>query len=229
MITTLLFDLDNTVLNFDTGERAALTEAFKAFGIDPSDALLEEYHRINIKYWEKLERGELSRIEVLEGRFDELFANHGISCTGAEIQGVYEHTLARYHDFMPGAEEMLEALRGKYDMYIISNGCAEIQAQRIKDAGLKRFFRDFFVSENIGYDKPDKRFFDHCASHIPDFRAENALVIGDSLTSDIRGGMNAGIRTCLLSLKRNTAFGEIRPDFVIFELPELIELLRDLA
>ncbi|MDO4983850.1 MAG: YjjG family noncanonical pyrimidine nucleotidase [Eubacteriales bacterium] len=229
MITTLLFDLDNTVLNFDSGEKAALNESFRAFDIEPTEELLEEYHHINIKYWEKLERGELSRIEVLEGRFDELFEKRGISCTGRQIQSTYEHALANYHDFMPGAEETLEALSGRYDMYIISNGCAEIQAQRIWDARLTRFFKDFFVSENIGFDKPDKRFFDYCAEHIPNFQPENALVIGDSLTSDIRGGNNAGIKTCLLSLKKNPNFDTVRPDFMIFELSELEKLLHNLA
>lgn len=229
MIRTLLFDLDNTILNFNFGERAALKTAFRAFGIVPTDVLLEEYHHINIKCWEKLERGELNRTEVLEGRFDELFKNHCISCTGRQIQSTYEHELANYHDFMPGAQKLLEDLKGRYDMYIISNGCAEIQAKRINDAKLDRFFRDFFVSEDIGYDKPDIRFFEFCAGHIPDFRADNALVIGDSLTSDILGGINAGIKTCLYSLKRDTSFKDIKPDFVIFELSELEKLLSDLA
>ncbi len=223
----LLFDLDNTVLNFDSGERAALLEAFESFGIEPTEELLGDYHHINIKYWEKLERGELSRIEVLEGRFDELFRLYGIDCTGERIQGVYEKNLCLHYDFIPDAEELLEKLYEKNDLYIVSNGCAEVQASRIAGAGLRKYFKDFFISENIGFDKPDVRFFDACFSAVPDFEKERAIMIGDSLTSDIKGGKNAGIKTCWLNPDRKPVPLINKPDFVITSLREIPEKLGE--
>jgi len=223
----LLFDLDNTILDFDKGERAALSEAFRRFQIEPTEKLLEDYHRINIKFWERLEKGEITRIEVLEGRFDELFRLYGIDCTGEKIQGVYEKNLGTHFDFMAGAKELLEKLYEKNDLYIVSNGCAEIQASRIEGANLRKYFKDFFVSENIGYDKPDKRFFDYCFLSIPDFERERAIVIGDSLTSDIKGGKNAGVRTCWFNIGGKPVPIFNRPDYVISSLDELPGTLKD--
>ena len=223
----LLFDLDNTILDFDSGERAALLDAFRLFRIDPTEKLLEDYHHINIKYWEKLEKGELSRIEVLEGRFDEVFRLYGIDCSGAKIQSVYEKNLGDHYDFMPGAEELLEKLHEKNDLYIVSNGCASVQSSRIAGAGLKKYFKDFFVSENIGFDKPDARFFEYCFFNIPDFDKEKTIIIGDSLTSDIRGGKNAAVKTCWLNLDNRSVPTPDGPDFVLSSLTELPEKLKD--
>ena len=223
----LLFDLDNTILDFDSGERAALLDAFRQFRIEPTEKLLEDYHHINIKYWERLERGELSRMEVLEGRFDELFHLYGIDCTGKIIQSVYEKNLGSHYDFMPGAKELLEKLYEKNDLYIVSNGCAEIQASRIEGANLKKYFKDFFVSENIGFDKPDARFFACCFSNIPDFDKKKAVVIGDSLTSDIKGGKNAGVLTCWFNVGGKPVPLINKPDVVIRSLAELPEKLKE--
>lgn len=225
----LLFDLDNTILDFNSGERAALSGAFRHFGIEPTEEVLSAYHKINIKYWEKLETGELSRREVLEGRFDELFALYNIDCTGEKIQGVYEKELGKHHEFIDGAKELLEKLYEKNDLYIVSNGCTGIQKARIAGAGLEKYFKAFFISEEIGYDKPDVRFFDHCAARIPDFSKERAVIIGDSLTSDIRGGKNAGITTCWFDPDGRRAPLLNKPDYVINKLSELPEKLKAFA
>ncbi len=199
----LLFDLDNTILDFNSGERAALSTALRYFGIEPDEELLNVYHRINIKYWEMLERGELTRSEVLEKRFDELFEVCGInSCTGKEFQLVYGKHLGEQHDFMPCAEKLLEEIYEKNDLYIVSNGCTEIQASRIADSGLEKYFKDFFISEKIGYDKPDVRFFDYCFA-------------------DIKGGKNAGIATGWFNPGKKPVPAVDKPDFVIYGLDEL--------
>ena len=222
----LLFDLDNTILDFNSGERAALSAALSCFGIEPDEEILSVYHRINVKYWEMLERGELTRSEVLEKRFDELFEVRGInSCTGKEAQLVYGKHLGEQHDFMPGAEKLLEEIYRKNDLYIVSNGCTEIQASRIADSGLEKYFKDFFISEKIGYDKPDVRFFDYCFANIPDFSADRAVIIGDSLTSDIKGGKNAGIATCWFNPGKKPVPTDDKPDFVIYGLDVLTKEL----
>ena len=223
----LLFDLDNTILNFNSGERAALSAALRYFDIEPDEELLSIYHKINIKYWEMLERGELSRSKVLENRFDELFEVCGINgCTGKEFQFVYGKHLGEQHDFMPGAEKLLEEIYEKNDLYIVSNGCTEIQASRIADSGLEKYFKDFFISEKIGYDKPDICFFDYCFANIPAFSRDRAVIIGDSLTSDIKGGKNAGIATCWFNPWKKPIPIDGKPDFVIYGLDELTKKLN---
>lgn len=222
----LLFDLDNTILDFNSGEHAALSGALRHFGIEPTEEILSVYHEINIKYWEMLERGELSRKQVLEGRFDELFERYDIDCTGEKIQSVYEKYLGAQHEFVPGARELLELLYEKNDLYIVSNGCSGIQAPRIAGAGLEKYFKAFFVSEDIGYDKPDMRFFEYCIAHIPDFSHGRAVIIGDSLTSDIKGGKNAEITTCWFDPEKKSAPVRDKPDYVIYGLDELPEKLN---
>ena len=127
---------------------------------------------------------------------------------------------------MPGARELLELLYEKNDLYIVSNGCSGIQAPRIAGAGLEKYFKAFFVSEDIGYDKPDMRFFEYCIAHIPDFSHGRAVIIGDSLTSDIKGGKNAGITTCWFDPEKKSAPVRGKPDYVIYGLDELPEKLN---
>lgn len=130
---------------------------------------------------------------------------------------------------MDGALELLQELHGKYRLYAASNGTYEVQRRRIEESGIKPYFEDFFISKKIGYHKPDKKFFDYCFAHIPDFKLEESVIVGDSLSSDILGGKNAGLTTIWYQRDRNiTDHGAIHPDYRIFELSELPDLLKKL-
>ena len=130
---------------------------------------------------------------------------------------------------MDGALELLQKLHGKYRLYAASNGTYEVQRRRIEESGIKPYFEDFFISKKIGFHKPDKKFFDYCFSHIPDFKLEECVIVGDSLSSDILGGKNAGLTTIWYQRDRNiTDHGAIHPDYRIFELSELPDLLKKL-
>lgn len=226
MLKHVFLDLDNTILNFTAGEAKALSQALREAEIEPTQAVLDRYHIINIAHWELLEEGRLTREEVLVRRFEQLFRELGVHHSGAEINDQYEHLLSLQHEFIPGAEQLLRTLVTRYDLYLASNGAAMVQDPRLDAAGLRPYFKGIFISEKIGADKPSKAFFDYCFAAIPGFRPEEAVMVGDSLTSDIRGGLNAGLRTVWFNPHGKEPRPEIRPHHVIHSLAELPPLLK---
>ncbi len=221
----ILFDLDDTILDFRASERTAIRQTFEEFGIPADEAVLRRYSEINIGCWERLELGTMTRGEVLVGRFELLFRELGIDVPARSVQDRYESLLESGHRFIPGAPELLEQLFERYDLYLISNGNLVTQESRLKSAGISPYFKGIFISEQIGANKPERAFFDACFAAIPDFRREDAVIVGDSLSSDIRGGMNAGVRTCWFNPDGRIAVGDVRPDYEFRALSELPALL----
>ena len=228
MIKFVLFDLDDTILDFRKAEAIALTRALSEMGVEPSPQTIARYSAINKSQWELLEEKKLTRPQVLIRRFDILFGELGVQVSSQEAQQRYEAYLAMGHHFIPGAPELLEELVTKYRLFLVSNGTAPVQAGRIASSGIERFFEKIFISEAVGADKPQKPFFDRCFADIPDFRPEEAIIVGDSLTSDIRGGNNAGIATCWFNPKGLPRREGIQVDHEIRVLPELPPLLERL-
>lgn len=225
----LLFDLDNTILDFDKAEAIALSKTLREFGLEPTEHILSRYNKINKRHWEMLEDGLVTRAQVLVGRYEELFREFGIDQDGAPVAKCYENHLSEGHHFLPGAEALLDELYGKYDMYIVSNGSAVVQEGRLKSSGIGRYFKDIFISELVGYDKPSLKFFEACFARIPGFSRDKAIIIGDSLTSDIRGGKNAGIKTCWFNPESLPGRADIQPDYVVDSLQSLPELFEKLS
>lgn len=228
MIEFLFLDLDDTILDFHKAERIALSKTLRDFGLEPTDAVLSRYHIINKQHWEGLERGELTRQQVLVGRFQVLFQEMGIPVEALAVMKAYEQNLSIGHYFLPGAQEAVEALSRKYRLFLASNGTAVVQHSRLTSAKLYPFFEQVFVSQDIGFNKPSKDYFDRCIARIPGFDPEKALMVGDSLTSDILGGINAGMRTCWINPEHLPCRPDIRPDYTlqsIAQLPVLLETL----
>ena len=225
MIKNVFFDIDDTLLNFKKAEFEALSKTLRQLGIEPDSAMIERYSAINSAQWEKLERGELTRGQVLISRFELFFSEYGIGASAAEAQEKYEYLLGVGHWFIDGAPELLEALSGKYRLYIASNGTKSIQDRRIASAGIGKYFDRIFVSELIGAEKPQRAFFEYCFSQIPDFRREETIMVGDRLSSDILGGINAGILTCWFNPGALPARADIRHDYEIRCLAELPRIL----
>ena len=224
----LFFDLDDTLLDFHKAEAWALRQALRRSGIEPNDAVVARYSEINQSQWELLEEQKLTREQVLIRRFQLLFQELGVDASCEKTQHCYENMLAKGHDFMPGAPELLETLKGKYQLYLVSNGTAMVQDCRLRDSGIEKYFQGIFISERVGVDKPQKAFFDRSFATIPDFDPSQAMMIGDSLTSDIRGGNNAGIFTCWYNPKHKPRREEIHVDYEIADLMELPKLLETL-
>lgn len=229
MIRNVLFDLDDTLFDFHKAEKIALTKTLVHFGIDPTEETLALYSTINAAHWKRLELGEISREEVKVGRYRELFKTIGVECDPVKATAYYESMLAIGHYFMPGAPELLEELYGKYRLYIVSNGTAKVQEGRIGSSGIAKYMDGIFISQLLGANKPDKQFFDICFAEIPDFSLSETVIIGDSLSSDIKGGINAGITTVWFNPKGIENDNDIKPDYIIKELSEVPGLLSQIS
>jgi len=225
---TLLFDLDDTILDFHWAEAQALRRALQAVGIAPNDQIVARYSAINQRQWELLEEKKLTREQVLIRRFQLLFGELGVDASCQAAQDNYERFLGEGHRFLPGAEAVLALLYPRYDLYLVSNGTACVQDSRLKSAGISHYFGGVFISERLGADKPQKAFFDRCFAAIGNPPRDEAMIIGDSLTSDIRGGNNAGIRTCWYNPHGKPRREDIHVDWEISDLLELPGLLEAL-
>ena len=228
MMEFLLLDLDDTILDFHKAERIAVAKTLKDFGVEPTDAVLSRYHIINLQHWQRLEKGELTRDQVQEGRFRVLFEELGREADPVAVTRAYEHNLGIGHYFLPGAEAAVQSLHKKYRLFLASNGTASVQHSRLTSAGLYPYFEKVFVSQNIGFNKPSKDYFDACFSEIPGFDPQRAMMVGDSLTSDILGGINAGIKTCWVNPSHAPARADIQPDYEIENLSQLEAVLNAL-
>lgn len=229
MIRNVLFDLDDTLFDFHKAEKIALTKTLVHFGIDPTEETLALYSTINAAHWKRLELGEISREEVKVGRYRELFETIGVECDPVKATAYYESMLAIGHYFMPGAPELLEELYRKYRLYIVSNGTTKVQEGRIGSSGITKYMDGIFISQILGANKPDKQFFDICFAEIPDFLLSETVIIGDSLSSDIKGGINAGITTVWFNPKGIENDSDIKPDYTIKELSEVPGLLSQIS
>ncbi len=191
-----LFDADNTLLDFSRSEHEALSDCLIARGLPHDKAITDRYSVINDEEWKRLERGETTREILRIERFARFFREYGFDCDSEEMANDYMATLARKSYMMDGAAELIEQLAGHTRLFIVTNGIGLVQNARFNVTPMAKHFEGVFISEELGCAKPEKAFFDRVANDIPGFDPRETLIIGDSLTSDIRGGINAGIDTC---------------------------------
>ena len=228
MIKNVLLDLDDTIFDFHKAEKIALSKTLLSMGVEPTDAVTARYSEINASFWRRLELRELSREEVLVGRFRVLFEEIQVKADALWARKSYEKNLSLGHYFIDGAMELLSSLFGKYKLFLASNGTAAVQIPRIESSPIEKFFDGIFISELVGFDKPDERFFERIFASIEGFSRDETIIVGDSLSSDIKGGKNAGIKTCLFNPRGKNISGEILPDYEIRTLSELPTLLSGL-
>ncbi len=195
--TCLLFDLDYTLLDFDADMTMAFEKLYESCGFGAArpyaPAMLDTYEKYNVKWWGIFEAGGCTKPELFRNRFADFLAETGLSGDPDEMNRVYFDFLGQGGVLYPGAEDLLKDLAAEYPIYIITNGNADTAKTRIKNSGVSRYIRGCFVSEAIGFAKPDARYFDYVFSHIPGVEKEKAVVIGDSTHSDILGAQNAGV------------------------------------
>ena len=228
MIEFLFLDLDDTILDFHKAERIALSKTLRDFSLEPTDEVLTRYHIINAQHWRRLERREIDRQEVLVGRFRVLFAELGMEIDAGAVMKAYERNLSMGHYFLPGALEAVQSLHKKYRLFLASNGTAVVQHSRLQSAGLYPYFEQVFISQEVGFDKPSGEYFAACFARIPGFRPESAMMAGDSLTSDMLGGLNAGMHTCWITPASTPARADIVPEYRLESLAQLEALLETL-
>lgn len=232
MIKYLLWDIDNTLLSFDLAERASMTKGFDKFGLDIEDAkALEVYKNINDKYWKMLEKGQMTREEILTGRFEEFFALYDIAYDEKLVNDFnlfYQKELGKQVFFNDYAEEVLQKLSKDYKQYAVTNGSKVAQSGKLKNSGLDKVFDGAFISEDLGYDKPSLEYFDLVFERIGSKNKEEYILIGDSLTSDMLGSNNAGIRNIWYNPEDFDNKANIKVDYTIKNLKEVIEILENI-
>lgn len=227
----LLFDVDGTLLDFHKSQDKAITGTFEKFGYPLTEEIKSLYNRINQALWKKHERGEISRDLLIYQRFDELFEALGIKEDSHAFEHTYQHLLGQAAFPFPGAMELLSDLSKSHDLYIITNGVTETQYQRLHDSHIEDYVKDIFISGELGVQKPKKEFFDRCFEKLKEKGVEvklsDMLVIGDTLTSDILGGINAGLDTCWYNPDRLPADPKIPATYTVESFEELKRLLAD--
>ena len=195
MIKNVLLDLDDTIFDFHKAEAIAVSKTLQNMKIEPTPEVIQRYSEINLSQWKRLELGEIDRGEVKVGRYIKLFKELGVDASAIAAAKTYEGYLSIGHYFLPGVEDLLKTLSKNYRLYLVSNGTATVQKGRIGSSDIEQYFERIFISEIVGCNKPDVRFFEACFKEIPDFKKSETIIIGDSLSSDIQGGKNAGIYT----------------------------------
>lgn len=193
---TLLLDADNTLLDFQKAEARGIEAAFQAHCLPFSPEILALYSEINRRCWEEYERGQLDRDRLLIERFCRLFRQIDVEADAGAVALSYRDELGKGAYLIEGAREVCEELGKTADLYIITNGVAATQYSRFAASGLDKLVKRSFISEEIGYQKPRREFFAYVFAAIPDFHKDRTLVVGDSLTADIQGGIQAGVDTC---------------------------------
>ncbi len=191
----ILFDADGTLLDFERSEAEAVAEAMALHGVEPTESNIKLYSEINDGLWKRLERGEIEKSVLLYHRFELLLDAVKVTADAKAMARDYMNLLSQKGYMLAGAEELCRELFGKVKMYIVTNGVEFIQRGRYAICGIEKYFDGIFISDVIGHQKPSLKYFEHVEEHIEGFEKEMAVIVGDSLTSDMRGGLNFGIDT----------------------------------
>ena len=221
-----LIDADGTLFHFDMAEACALKSSFEKFGFVYSDSVLSIYRAINEQVWASFEKGEITIDSLQLLRFSRLFNETGIHCDVNAFNRIYLVELGKGTFLIDGALEICREItaRGK-PIYIVTNGIYQVQKSRIELSPVKEFISGYFVSEMIGFQKPDIGYFDYVFSNIPDVGRDRVIIVGDSITADIAGGINAGIDTCWYNERNNKNLSGIKPTYEISSLYELRQFI----
>lgn len=231
MIRAIFLDIDDTLLSFDGYVREAMKSGFEAFGIAPfEEGMLSVFHQVNSELWHRIEAGELSFGELLKIRWNLVFQALGLQGDGEKFEAYFRDRL--FYSAIPveGAKELLDYLHGKYILCAASNGPYHQQANRLKEGRMLDFFDHLFISEEIGFSKPSREFFHACMQRLNEGRAEpisakDVMVIGDSLSSDIAGGIGYGMQTVYFNPRQKEIPSEVKPNFTVGTLKEIEEIL----
>lgn len=221
----VLIDADETIFDFYLSEKTAIMNTCEEFGIQADDSDVSVYSRINDTLWKELERGLITREELREERFRRWFDYLSVKADVTNFDAHYAENLSKCGFLIDGALEFLEELSLLCDVYIVTNGLARTQRGRMNSSPAASYIKKMYVSEEIGYTKPDKRYFEYIFDDIGIYDISQFIILGDSLTSDMQGGRNAGIKTCLYKRHIKDVSPELC-DFAVSDYSEFISLVK---
>lgn len=226
--TALLLDLDHTLLDSDASEALAFERALASEGIADPGRYLPAYTQINRALWARVERGEITAEQVRTVRFEQLVVTTGIDASPEVLAGAFASGLGAYGELYPGAREVLDALAAEptVSLALVTNGLSEVQRARIDRLGLGRYFEVIAISSELGTAKPAPAIFEFALAGLGAPAKRSALMVGDSLSSDIQGGRNAGIATCWYNPRRRPGGDDGLVDHEIAALDTLLAFVR---
>ncbi|MBR1770870.1 MAG: HAD hydrolase-like protein [Lachnospiraceae bacterium] len=235
----VLWDVDGTLLNFLYAQRCAISKCLQEIGVEPTEEIIARYSAINDGYWKRLELGEVTKEQLLTGRFTSLFEEYDIRDVDVQaFRDQYEGTLGVVYAYQENSPDICKALRGRVRQYVITNGVTSVQRSKLQLSGFAELMEDIFISEQIGVPKPQEAFFDACIrrmeAQIGAVDRSRLLIVGDSLSSDIKGGVLSGIPTCwyrpedalsLADAQTQRLYAQYRPDYEISRLAQILDIV----
>lgn len=226
MIKAIFMDIDDTIFDFSLCVRGAFWEACAAAKITAVEETYQAFCRIDAALWDMQKAGRLTVDDVVRVRASRFTEAVNASTQAAAFQQAFQRALSAQTVFVQNASSVIRSLSGRFPLYAASNGMLDMQLSRLKSAELLLYFSDVFVSDEIGFEKPDGRFFTECLNRVH-FRPEEVLMVGDSLQSDIVGAAKTGLKSCWLNTAKRPNPSGMVPDYEIRELPELLTLHMD--
>ena len=223
----IMMDIDNTLLDFDAAERKALLETLQEYSLPCDDAALTRYHEINAALWAELNKGKLRREKLVVERFDKFAKEFHCDTKAVDLNRTYTEHLATHADVIPGAEEVLHELSEVATMIAVSNGTESVERGRLKLSGFEKYFDDVFISEAVGIAKPNPKIFQLAMRKLGIEQVDKVLVVGDSLSADIQGGINAGLDTCWVNANHAENESGLTPTYEVSALQELYPIVME--
>lgn len=228
--STVLWDVDGTLLDFSYSQRYAITRCFQSIGREITEEMVKRYNEINDFCWKQLELGKITKDRLLVERFITLFAEYDIRDVDVEsFRKEYQKRLGSVYRFLDDSLTVCKSLRGRVKQYVVTNGVSSTQRNKLKLSGLADVMDGLFISEEVGAPKPYREFFDYCLEHLEEKDRERILMVGDSLSSDIKGAVLAGIPSCWYRPAGTVNSTEYRPDYEIDDLHGIYGILDGAA
>ncbi|HFI0645780.1 TPA: YjjG family noncanonical pyrimidine nucleotidase [Streptococcus suis] len=223
----LLFDLDHTLLDFNQGEEVALTQFLEFMDVEDIEAFKAIYRPLNQGMWKELEKGLITKKELINTRFSKTFAYFGREVDGREMALRYQEFIGKQGQIFEGADQLLKELvdRG-YQLYAATNGVTYIQENRLLNSPIQTYFKQVFISEQMGTQKPAADFYEKIAEQIGCLDMTSFLMIGDSLTADIQGANNAGMDSVWYNPEQVSLTGSAQPTYIISNYKQLLDILK---
>lgn len=223
----ILWDVDGTLLDFNYSQRYSICKCLEEIGITPSEEMIQRYAQINDGWWKRLELGQVTKAELLVGRFVDLFMEYHIECLDIELfRDHYEKDLGSIYAYKENSLDICRMLKRKCRQFVVTNGVTSVQINKLKLSGFFDIMDDIFISEQVGAPKPQKAFFDRVMETIPDVSKQRILIVGDSLSSDMRGGNMAGIDTCWYNPDNEINTTEVEIMYSIRCLEEVVRIVE---
>lgn len=220
----VFIDIDDTLLDFTKCANDAIKSACNKFGVPYTTTLVDTFHPINLDLWHRLEKKEVTKEKLFDTRFQIVFDKLGIKADGIAFETAFRENFHESAILVEGARDLLEYLRSKYKVYVASNASMHQQTNRMKKAELDGYIDGYFVSEEIGFPKPQKEFFDACFKALPDVKPQDVVMIGDSLSADIKGACEYGLKTIWYN-HRNEPTSDVKCDYIVSRLSEVKNIL----